>query len=64
MELLTVSEVAKQLKMSRLSVIRLTREGHLRFVEVSTTGIRKSRRFRPEAVEAFIASREMTGKEA
>jgi len=56
--LLTPKEVAERLGVSSLTVIRLADAGSLPMVEVTKQKHRRTRRFRPEAVEKFIASRE------
>lgn len=57
-KLLTPKEVAERLSVSSLTVIRLADAGALPVVEVTKQRHRRTRRFRPEAVEKFIASRE------
>jgi excisionase family DNA binding protein len=56
--LLTTKKVADQLDVSPPTVIRLADAGVLDAVEVAKHGRRRILRFRPEAVEKFITSRE------
>ena len=58
MKLRTVKEVAQELDVSPVTVIRLADSGALDAVEVHKGERRRLLRFRPEAVEKFIASRE------
>lgn len=58
MNLLTAKDVAEQLGISALTVIRLADAGALPAVEVAKRERRRILRFRPETVEKFITSRE------
>jgi len=57
-KLLTTKEVAEQLDVAPVTVIRLHDEGMLKGVVLAQRERRRILRFRPEAVERFITSRE------
>lgn len=58
MNLLTAKDVANRLGVSALTVIRLADAGALPAVEVAKRERRRILRFRTEAVEKFITTRE------
>ena len=61
MKLRTVKEVAQELDVSPITVIRLADAGSLPAVEVHKGERRRILRFRPESVEKFITTREKRG---
>jgi excisionase family DNA binding protein len=58
--LLGADEVGARLGVSRQTVYRLVREGHLPAVRLADTG--SSLRFDPERLERWIAARETGGR--
>ena len=54
-ELLTVGDVARLFKVSKITIHRWKANGELRFVKLGPGSVR----FRPEDVEAFIKANEM-----
>jgi hypothetical protein len=60
-KLRTVKDVAQELDVAPITVIRLADSGALPAVEVARRTRRRILRFRPETVEKFITSREKRG---
>ena len=63
MPLLTAKEVAQRLNLSSLTVIRLADSGALPAIEITRGHHRRCLRFRPEAIEQFISSKERQAAE-
>lgn len=63
MNLLTTQEVAKRLSVSDMTVIRLHDAGLLAAVEITKDKHRRTLRFRPETIDAFIQRQEKTSAE-